>query len=175
MIKLKKTFVNLFLFWYTKCILKKKEADVMQISVRQGEVSSIDFAKYLNKKALEQDKSPNITKINKWLYICYGLFLAINEKQLLHEKPEAWQYGPFFPDVHKANKKNTLINDVPLLSQYDELIDVVLEKFGDWTAGELVDWTHVDGKAWSVTAHQQDMDNLNILNDFNELFEDSYE
>jgi len=142
-----------------------------------GEVDSIDFAIYLNKKAQMLKKNINVTKIQKWLYICYGLNLALEKKQLLYERPRAWEYGPAFPRVHSLQKKhnNSLDNlkteaSLSDLTNYDEIITTTLNYFGNWTASELVAWTHEDGKAWNkamlCNGINTPLDNLDIQNDF---------
>ena len=148
-----------------------------------GEIDSVDFAIYLNKKAHENGKTVNVTKIQKWLYICYGLYLAVYSKQLLTERPKAWDYGPAFPRVHKKQKKNGnsldgLRNAMPLnkYEKYDDLIQATLEKFGDWNASELVAWMHDENKAWQKTmtyvGPYAPMDNFDILLDFKSILPD---
>ena len=147
-----------------------------------GEIDSLDFAIYLNKKAKEANKHINVTKLQKWLYICYGLYLALYDTQLLKERPKAWEYGPAFPRVHTAQKKNKGSLDSLVfrqtrdeLGKYDDIIDAALRVFGDWTASELVEWTHNDGMAWKRTIGLEGqkayapMDNLDIKRDFEKL------
>ena len=146
-----------------------------------GKVDSVDFAIYLNKKARELGKNVNVTKIQKWLYICYGLYFAAYNEQLLKERPKAWDYGPAFPRVHKKQKRNNdsldnLQINIPLeeLEKYNALILATLESFGDWTASELVAWTHEKEKAWHKTFNLLDakyapMDNNDIILDFRGL------
>jgi len=142
-----------------------------------GQVDSVDFAIYLNEKAKIKGFSPNVTKIHKWLYACYGASLALNDEQLLDERPKAWDYGPAFPRVHKKQKRNNNTLDglsykTPLdeLQKHDAIIDVVLDHFGSWTASELVHWTHEPGKAWhkkfNSNSKYQNLDNLDITIDF---------
>ena len=159
------------------------DADNQMVAHAHGEVDSIDFAIYLSKKAQEFGKTANVTKIQKWLYICYGLYLAAYERQLLTERPKAWDYGPAFPRVHKKQKKtndgltnliNTITNND--LTKYDPVIRATLDNFGDWTAGELVAWTHEPDKAWRKTLSSDGiyaaMSNENISKDFKEMFKD---
>ena len=145
-----------------------------------GKVDSVDFAIYLNKKAGELRKSVNVTKIQKWLYICYGLYLAVYHEQLLTERPRAWQYGPAFPLVYKIQKKHgnsldNLQNTLPSkeIEKYDKLIHATLINFGEWTASELVAWTHEKDKAWDRTIQLEGeyatMDNHDIFLDFQNL------
>lgn len=144
-------------------------------------VNSIEFAIYLTQRANERNIHLNVTKLQKLLYICYGLYLSYAEEYLLDERPEAWQYGPFFPEVHKKQKEN---NDslevlIPRISEdrfkeYDFLIDAVLEAFGTWTAMNLVEWTHQKGTAWHkkyvIQDRQKDfLDNFDIKLDFNKF------
>jgi len=144
-----------------------------------GEVDSIQFATYLTKKANEKQVNTNITKIQKWLYICYGLYWAAENKQLLNERPKAWDYGPAFPKVYKAQKNHNdtlepLITntDVATFSVYDDLINSVLDTFGSWTASQLVNWTHEEGSAWDrqkQNAMYEALDDYNIKLDFRKI------
>jgi len=143
-----------------------------------GKIDNIDFAVYLAKKAKEANLEINVTKLQKLLYICYGLYLADTNDQLLHERPEAWQYGPFFPSVHAIQRKHknglhVLENKKSLddLRQYDYIIDPILDHYGKWTAGGLVAWTHKSGNAWYIKYHMENrkmtpLDNLDIISDF---------
>ena len=149
---------------------------------KYGEVDSVKFAIYLEKKARERGIYVNMTKIQKLLYICYGLWLAVEQKQLLNERPKAWNHGPVFPKVHKTQKKNgdgleklegTISPED--FKKYDETIDVTLKLYGKWTANQLVDWTHKKGTAWDkkfniLGEKYGTMDSLDILTDFEELF-----
>ena len=158
----------------------RKVRTVNSLQDQHGEIGSIELAIYLEKKAMEAGHKPNMTKIQKWLYICYGLYLAVYNKQLLKERPKAWDYGPAFPTVHKQQKKNgdslMKIRDriAPLdLTPYDNVIDVTLKYFGDWTASELVNWTHKKSTAWDKKFNYGErympLENNDILVDFKEL------
>lgn len=146
-------------------------------TTKYGEVDSVDFAIYLNQKAIELGIAVNVTKIQKWLYICYGIYLAAKGEQLLTERPKAWEFGPAFPRVHKRQKKNNdSLNNMAMsvsaesLSKYDEIILPVLKHFGSWTASGLVAWTHEKGKAWdkkfNYDEKYESMDNHDIILDF---------
>ena len=153
----------------------KKEVDIF------GEVDSVEFAIYLSNQARERQLHVNVTKIQKWLYICYGLFWAVENRRLLNEQPKAWDYGPAFPIVHKQQKKNN--NTLEPLSNtinnetfriYDDLIEVVLVNFGGWTASQLVSWTHEEGTAWDRQRQKQmyePLDDYNIKMDFKGILE----
>jgi len=159
----------------------KKEITTMSTVDVYGEVDSVDFAIYLEKKALEKGKKPNVTQIQKWLYVCYGLYLFVDKKQLFTERPKAWDFGPVFPRTHSKQKKNgdtlqSLISSINTreFEKYDDLIEATLKLFGDWTASELVAWTHKEGSAWDKKYNIMDekyssMDNGDIILDFKRL------
>ena len=147
----------------------------------QGEADSIDFAIYLYRKASFL-KYPvlNMTNIQKWLYICYGVHLVLYRKRLLNESPKAWDYGPVFPRVYKAQKKHDnklnllqISCSVESLQKHDEVIDATLDVFGRWSTGGLIEWTHEPGKAWDKKFNHggkySHMDDLDILFDFKEI------
>ncbi|MCL2575794.1 MAG: DUF4065 domain-containing protein [Defluviitaleaceae bacterium] len=144
---------------------------------KYGEVDSLDFAIYLNKKAKDKGISTNLTKIHKWLYVCYGLYLVINRAQLLNERPQAWQYGPAFPKVHNKQKKNgdsldrlRMTASEADMKKYDDIIEATLKHFGGWTASELVAWTHELDGAWDRKFNNyqkyKPLEDLDILADF---------
>ena len=153
----------------------------MSTDIKIGKVNSVDFAIYLGKKARDRNLLINTTKLQKWLYICYGAYFAKKEEQLFNETPKAWQYGPVFPSVYNKQIKygHSLAEladtiDDEALSVYDWLIEPILEHFGKWTAIQLVYWTHEKGKAWHKQYHMRgeknvSMDNYDIMSDFREL------
>jgi len=173
----KKTIAQVVKRWYNS-FKKKKGGAVM---AKHGNVNSVDFAIYLNQVADKMGLIPNVTKIQKWLYICYGLYLVVAEKPLLNEQPTAWQYGPFFEDVHKRQKRNkdTLYGldmtktSVEEMKQYDEIIKATLDHFGDWSASDLVRWTHQEDSAWFKKYHfgqkYKTLDNNDIFLDFKQV------
>lgn len=154
---------------HKKCAKHEGRTDFMSIS-------SIDFATYLSMRARREGKFVNVTKIQKWLYICYGLHLATTGETLFDERPIHMQFGPFFSSVHLVQKEYD--NDFSSLekrltyadfSQYDEIINTTIEYFGDLTASSLVDWTHEEGKAWEKADKFMPLDLENIRRDFMEI------
>jgi len=143
-------------------------------------IDSIDFAVYLNEKIKARGKTANKTKLQKLLYICYGSQLRMNEgQQLLNEQPNAWDYGPAFPRVYSVQKSSSGLDKLsPLhqrskekLEQFDVLIERVLDFFGDWTANQLVEWTHTEETAWhkkysNIEERYTPLNNSDILMDF---------
>lgn len=138
-------------------------------------IDSIDFAIYLNEKANQLGLDVNMTKIQKWLYVCYGIYLSRSKKQLFNERPKAWDYGPVFPNVYSTQKRNNdSLNSLPYTNtrfeQLDDIIMITLNTFGEWSAGQLVGWTHQDNLAWDKKIKSGEkyssLDNLDILLDF---------
>jgi len=149
-------------------------------NIKFGKVDSLDFAIYLSKKARALNLDVNVTKIQKWLYICYGLYFAATKEQLLNERPKVWDYGPAFPKVHSKQKKHKdgldslesscLLEEIDDFEVIEDIINATLAHFGKWSASALVSWTHEEGKAWYNTKQQDGMyipiDNNDIYNEF---------
>ena len=129
------------------------------------EYASTDVAMYLVAKANENRISINITKIQKLLYITYGVYLSVYKKRLVNEHPQAWPYGPVFPTTRnnlnkidlysisigsehiKHDELSQMKDDVDL----NKVIDFVLTNFGTWNAGQLSEWSHSVGSPWALT------------------------
>jgi len=139
-------------------------------------VNSVEFAAYLHKRATDEGYQPNVTQIQKWLYICYGHHLVINKKPLFDEKPRAWPYGPVFLNVYNAQKSDAGLpnaNDSMFL-ELEEIVSATLENHGKWSATKLVDWTHEKNGAWDKQWHKEKlafMTDGDIRADFERLFD----
>ena len=59
--------------------------------------NSVEVAKFIVATANNKHLSINMTKVQKLLYIAYGIFLAVKGYRLTNEHPQAWPYGPVFP------------------------------------------------------------------------------
>jgi uncharacterized phage-associated protein len=129
-------------------------------------VDSIEFAKLIisRAKALEKDGTRNFklaeTKLQKLLYICDGYLLAAGFN-LISEQAKAWNYGPVYPRIHTwLQKEPGVFETAPEcsaqageeLDKYNapSLVDVVLDIYGSWTAGELSNWSHGPGSPWET-------------------------
>ncbi len=122
---------------------------------------STDVAEYIICRA-SQDKIPmNMTKLQKLLYISYGIFLSVKNERLTNEHPQAWPYGPVFPttrdeflkvsfDNPECNETNDIYND----NDIKDLISLVFRTFGKWSAGQLTEWSHATGTPWEKTTCQ---------------------
>lgn len=130
--------------------------DIIQDTYRY---KSTDVALHLAAVANERRVSINMTKIQKLLYITYGVFLRVYRERLLNEHPQAWPYGPVFPTTRNRLLKLDLYSitaqDVPQEvrtdAQLQEIIAFVFSSFGGWNAGQLSEWTHRHGSPWEKT------------------------
>lgn len=123
--------------------------------------SSVTMARFIVAKANSAGYIINMTKLQKLLFIVYGVALAIsNEKIINDECPQAWPYGPVFPrsrsELMEINLSNIDINHVgdPNIQNdnfANNIVSMVLNAFGKWNASMLVTWTHRDGSPWSST------------------------
>lgn len=118
-------------------------------------------AKYIIFRAGEARIMINMTKIQKLLYIAYGIYLAVKGDRLINEQPKAWPFGPVFPttrtkllrvdfmdyDISKDEECAQVRGDKEL----KELIDLVLSGFGTLSAGQLSEWSHQEGSPWHKT------------------------
>lgn len=118
--------------------------------------NSVDVARYIIAYANEYNFVINMTKLQKLLYICYGVYLAVANKRLTNEHPQAWPFGPVFPTTRNKLLKEdfeniTLRNDSTPSSELTSLITLVLKSFGGKTASYLTAWSHQQGSPWDKT------------------------
>lgn len=122
--------------------------------------NSVIVAKYIIATANERRVAINITKVQKLLYIAYGFYLAVTGNRLTNEYPHAWPYGPVFPTTRNklvdVDLYSILFDDPELssISQDDEMADLmnlVFNAFGGWTASALTAWSHAEGTPWERT------------------------
>lgn len=137
---------------------------------------STDVALYLLAKANGHDQkiSMNMTKLQKLLYVVYGVYLFVYKERLLDEHPQAWPYGPVFPSTRNRLLKEDFstisiddIKDTNLKSdtKLQEVILFVFTNFGSWNAGQLSEWSHIDGSPWEQTTKQEHFKWGNIIDD----------
>ena len=120
-------------------------------------INSLQLLSYIAKFCKDNGIHINITKAQKLMYCCYGVVLAKFGTRLVDEQPEAWQYGPVFPSaLHSAqffgldefiDGKTDDMDALP--GDVHNLIDDALRHFGQYTALQLSNWTHLSGSPWS--------------------------
>lgn len=119
--------------------------------------NSVDVARYIAATANERHITINITKIQKLLYIAYGVFLVVKGARLTNEHPQAWPYGPVFPttrnsllkvDLYSISKEEEGLREMRDDDDLNALMELVFRSFGTWSAGQLTEWSHSAGTPW---------------------------
>jgi uncharacterized phage-associated protein len=114
---------------------------------------------------------PNLTpmKIQKLLYFAEGVYLAgCDDKELLEEKFQAWEFGPVLPSIYRRFKSfgrdsvpvehpfavpSTLVDDLD--GSIKKAIDSVVEAFGSLAAAKLSNMSHAVNGPWAKTFDAQ--------------------
>jgi uncharacterized phage-associated protein len=122
-------------------------------------------AKFIVATANERHLTINMTKVQKLLYIAYGIYLAVRDERLTNEHPQAWPYGPVFPttrnrlldvDLYGITKENEVLQEINRDEDVNALIGLVFNTFGDWSALKLTNWSHGDGTPWQRLVSSKD-------------------
>jgi uncharacterized phage-associated protein len=127
------------------------------------------------KLARAQGASLTNMQLQKLPYIAHGWSLALIGEPLIADVPQAWQYGPVYPGLHRklrrygAGQVTDLIHendDLPLpdktgpvitttLSPPErELLAAVWAGYSKYDAFQLSALTHVPDSPWSITTEQ---------------------
>lgn len=126
--------------------------------------NSVQVAKFIVATANDRRISINMTKVQKLLYIAYGIFLVVKKYRLTNEHPQAWPYGPVFPTTRNKLLKKDLYSinfkdpDLTSIKHDDDLIGLfklVFDNFGNWSAAQLTEWSHADGTPWQQTVSEK--------------------
>ena len=106
----------------------------------------------------------------KHVFIAHGRHLASTGEPLIVDRIEAWKHGPVIPVLYhelkiygdrpipslrycntpteKSASRASLFNDVLSKTERD-IIDGVVNDYGDWNVSELYQLCHEDGSPWS--------------------------
>ena len=114
-------------------------------------------------------------KLQKLVYMAYGMSTLFVEEPLFGEEIQAWRYGPVVPDLwHEFKayrwrpiKGRSLEYDPdhdrvtrPVVDSRDteinNILDLTWERYGYVTAATLVSLTHANGTPWAETVEQHD-------------------
>lgn len=126
--------------------------------------NSVSVACYIAAMANSRKLGLNMTKLQKLLYIAYGTYLALKNKRLTNEHPQAWPYGPVFPttrnklikkDLSLINQNSPEIDNIKDDKEMQSLIRLVLDGFGDKNATTLSVWSHQPGSPWDRVSSQE--------------------
>lgn len=133
---------------------------------------STDVALLMMGRAAENRILMNYTKIQKFLFILYTLYLTSQGHRLTDESPKAWPFGPVFPTVKKKLEKwhvniesfdlkdyedrlsdKSILNDEVLKGMCDSIFT---SNFGKMSTNQLVAWTHTPGAPWDITRRKSE-------------------
>ena len=150
--------------------LHKSCSSVRKRILKMAEIfkyKSPDVALLLMSRASEKKIVMNHTKVQKFMFILYTLYLTTQGQRLTDESPKAWPYGPVFPIARTKLKKWGVdlesfsiddyidrLSDKGIMSDETlrEMCDGVLSSgFGSMTTNQLVSWTHTPGAPWDTT------------------------
>lgn len=116
-------------------------------------------------RELASAKGAEVTPMQliKLTYIAHGFSLAIHKRALIDEPVEAWKYGPVVPSLYRRLKKfgsKPVTSDVStgifpagkaLENDDQKLVDLVFDKYGDFSGIQLSHLTHRPGTPWAET------------------------
>lgn len=151
--------------FFSKVELIKTKEEFVEILLKDRKLKGIDIAKYI----LTVVPCTHL-KLEKLVYLCYADYLCTEKKKLFDDKIYAYKLGPVIESVYKKYKKsrNNLEEDnskvvdetkklLPIRSRIIASeeglkkiisIDKTLEKYGKYTAHQLVDITHKKSSPW---------------------------
>jgi len=118
--------------------------------------NSVVLAKYIAAYANANGFVINMTKLQKLLYITYGLYLAVKGKRLTNEHPQAWPYGPVFPTTRNRLLKVNLEDikdehDETITDEIKSCVKLVFKTYGIYNGSYLSQWSHQFGSPWDQT------------------------
>ena len=104
---------------------------------------SVTVANYIIAFANQNKFFINMTKLQKLLYIAYGVYLYVKNERLTNEHPQAWPYGPVFPttrnklikkDFSEISLSDENLEKIARDSEMESLMKLVFGSYGSKTA-----------------------------------------
>lgn len=141
------------------------DSEFISLIQKDRKLNSLSVAKYI----LSKIKCTHL-QLEKLVYLCFADYLCSTDKPLFDDTIYAFKLGPVVKTVYEEYKKyrgDTITID-PIESKYEMplrslisftedghekllSIDKTLEKYGCYSANELVDITHTNGSPWERT------------------------
>jgi len=111
---------------------------------------------------IDKDKSmkADIMKVLKMVYIAHGFHLASTDEPLIKENILAWQYGPVIAELYFQLKTDNLTYipvesfDLDMDENLKAFLDVIYNKYKNYTGFQLSDLTHKKNTPWDITVRK---------------------
>lgn len=115
--------------------------------------SAIKIARYVVNYCFLIKKQPiSNLKLQKMLFFLWVEYYKKNTQQLFEENFYAWQFGPVIPEVYY---EFCCYAGSPITKEFDDLqeenlsaINEIVDKYINFSAGELVKRTHTQDSSW---------------------------
>ncbi len=146
----------------------------------EGTLEAIDVADYIVSQAPGRVDRMGLQKV---LYFCQSLSLALAGQPIFGDAMEAWRYGPVVPDVYRRTKEPDTVRvhavpggDGSLLNDAERsVVNLVLSLTKDRQALELMKITHSQGpwqraRARAGAGPQDNCNEVVRLEDIREMF-----
>lgn len=133
---------------------------------------SLDVASYIAQKCQEKSYTYNITKINKLLYLAYGVVMTETSYVLCNETPRVWRSGPVFERAfyYMNCGGDLLLYKSRFLENATEeiikLVDEVIDNFGKYGSLALTKFTMEKDGAWDKAYNVSFGNQIFIPNDY---------
>lgn len=131
------------------------------------------------------DYTKNVTnlKLQKLVFLAYGLHLSLYRERLFESRIEAWKLGPVVKDIYnefKNHRRDEITTRATVLLDDNEFLipsiadDYSKEKmsviatclyYGDKSAPELVDITH-ELQSWKNAFYSSSNEEIKLINDY---------
>lgn len=159
----------------TICPIPRKESTVPVIRAASGveigmPYSSLAIANEFLERSLLSERPTTAMHLQKFCYLAHGFSLALLDRALTIDKPEAWAYGPVYSqlyDVLKAHGSSPIphlirarnweveprargdVIRAKLNDAEKQLVDTVWADYGTFHAFQLSALTHKDDSPWA--------------------------
>ncbi|MBO9724294.1 MAG: SocA family protein [Novosphingobium sp.] len=107
--------------------------------------------------AREQGRSLTPMQVLKLVYIAHGWMLGLNDRPLINQPVEAWQYGPVVRDVYNSVRqfgRDYVTSDLlappgQLEPLEDNMVQQVFDLYGKMDGIQLSNITHMPNTPWA--------------------------
>lgn len=144
---------------------------------------ALDVANYIARWFEESSEDNDLTpmKLHKLLYYSQGFHLALCDSALFTDPIEAWENGPVVRSVYTAYAsqfsdgvyqvgEHPSGNADALLADQQQVVDEVLETYGQFSAWRLREMTHEE-RPWA-DHYQADKKNVIPIDEMADFFRD---